>query len=963
MQTGGGIGDGVAPHHQVAAGLNDGVGGEYELPYVAVVGEAPVRDVDRSRTRVVEFHPIRIRPGMIDRGLVLGHEFVEQYGRRWRRGIGLARRSADGGAGLPIGGGVRVSVRIDHLQGIAVAVRGGRPAAPVVVVHGGDQPATGAVEGDALAAVAEVGREPACRGDPRITRVPCIGVGIGSQHQPFAGAQQGACAEGEFDAAKRDAPQVEGGRGEIGQLDEFVERAARGVVHDLRDAQRDAQGGMCESRLHQRAPARPLPRPRLDRDGIRQRHRPRVGARRSRYRSRPHHARVAAVERVVNRAARMAHAQLKPLRDPPAMLLKPGRLHRRQQALGRTLAQVDRQAVASPVQDRRIHIRNQCREFSLQFLEPIGDILSGKRASVIQMPLYAIGPQQLKLRAFLQSLVDACDGGLAGHARVVGAAPGQCEDIQGDRSSIDAHGPFCVPECEAPDPVRRLIPARAPIVVGPIPHGCVGIQQHVIDVIGEIQPLGDGGVIRWVRGIRGVSDVIEHGLEVVPVPIHDLAPKGFGHIPFGPSPQVLLKEILVYPFAWVVDGRQPRRTRVVPILAVDEYHRHGPMRGDLPHVVRQPPAEFVPDKGIALLIESASKDNPVEALDGGQREQRIGQAARTVVAPEVQSKRELAVRGEGSPVVIAALQANAAIDLEAVVVIRFDPLDGSRAFPGESVVQDVIHVDDAARPGEVCLIGDDRHDGDGADVRRHVEEVAVRGRLGREIIVLECGGAQEGGAVDGGGGREDGGGRPGFRAVGGEANDGPRGGARQDQIEGGGEEPAPYVHVDGLHHPHDGARAIGGAWGRGREVAEVPGGVRPVGDVVALLRVGSEAGGHYPRRIRRVQPEMFAGGVELEVGVPLPVDGAPALAGGEDHPILPGRQGCLRQRPEARDGRVVAERPAGQMDRFGPVVVDLDPILRLAVLVEEAARSQVGGEDLGDAQIVGGQGGIQGVPP
>ena len=92
-------------------------------------------------------------------------------------------------------------------------------------------------------------------------------------------------------------------------------------------------------------------------------------------------------------------------------------------------------------------------------------------------------------------------------------------------------------------------------------------------------------------------------------------------------------------------------------------------------------------------------------------------------------------------VVVAALQPDAALDLEAPVVLRFNPLHRGRALPRQAVFLDVpvagSDAHDAGGTPEMVLVGDDRQDGQRADFGRQVEQVTVGEGGGRQVVGLE----------------------------------------------------------------------------------------------------------------------------------------------------------------------------------------------------------------------------------
>ena len=197
----------------------------------------------------------------------------------------------------------------------------------------------------------------------------------------------------------------------------------------------------------------------------------------------------------------------------------------------------------------------------------------------------------------------------------------------------------------------------------------------------------------------------------------------------------------------------PRRTGVID--TVDEYHRERAVRRNRTHVVRETAMEFVADERIVLFVKSGTQHELIEAMDAGQRKERIVQTTCAVVAAKVEPERILARRRQAWALIIAALHADAALDLEARIVLGLNPFDGCFALPRDAVLGGVMIIsgavglpragvivaaadtEDAGGAVQIVGRGDEGEYRERADVFGEVEEVSVRTGFGREVIGLE----------------------------------------------------------------------------------------------------------------------------------------------------------------------------------------------------------------------------------
>ena len=127
-----------------------------------------------------------------------------------------------------------------------------------------------------------------------------------------------------------------------------------------------------------------------------------------------------------------------------------------------------------------------------------------------------------------------------------------------------------------------------------------------------------------------------------------------------------------------------------------------------------------------------------------------------------------------------------------------------------------------------------------------------------------------------------------------------------------------------------------------------------VGEVGDLGREdGSEFGGF--GAVWFDEGEVFAGGVEAEVGVELAAGGAAVFVGGPDDEVVAGVEGDGGEGPAGGEGGVVGEGPAFEIDWGGGGIVDFDPVAEIAVLV--GSDRVVVGHEFGDDGLGGGGGG------
>ena len=129
--------------------------------------------------------------------------------------------------------------------------------------------------------------------------------------------------------------------------------------------------------------------------------------------------------------------------------------------------------------------------------------------------------------------------------------------------------------------------------------------------------------------------------------------------------------------------------------------------------------------------------------------------------------------------------------------------------------------------------------------------------------------------------------------------------------------------------------------------------VDPVRNVVKLLGIfRSKLVGHgIPVRFH--QGQVFAVAVQFEIRMQFAPRVVPILARGKHQQVIVRSEHFRGERPLGRIALVVGQPPAIRVDRIVARVVNLDPVGRIAVLVQP--RADVGGHELADLQRVAGQ--------
>ena len=136
----------IAPNNKVTSCGDNGARCEDEFSGIAIVAQAPAIEVDRAGARIVEFHPIRVEPAIAHRRYIIRHDFVDEDWRRWCGSGRQTGRPIGRYAGAPVGGIVRVAVRIDDFNRVAATSSGSWPAASGLIIDRQDQNVMGIEE-------------------------------------------------------------------------------------------------------------------------------------------------------------------------------------------------------------------------------------------------------------------------------------------------------------------------------------------------------------------------------------------------------------------------------------------------------------------------------------------------------------------------------------------------------------------------------------------------------------------------------------------------------------------------------------------------------------------------------------------------------------------------------------------------------------------------------------------------
>ncbi len=153
------------------------------------------------------------------------------------------------------------------------------------------------------------------------------------------------------------------------------------------------------------------------------------------------------------------------------------------------------------------------------------------------------------------------------------------------------------------------------------------------------------------------------------------------------------------------------------MLAVDEEIGEGAHAGDLAHILVESAEQLVLDEGVVPVVVPGAQNDSRELLGVGLGKQRVFEPVRAILAAEVQSQANLAV---ARPVPVLALiagpnprasvDAQAAVDVEVLVVIERDPLRRNGAL--ETAVKHVVVAARARGGPDAAAVGapDDGHD-------------------------------------------------------------------------------------------------------------------------------------------------------------------------------------------------------------------------------------------------------------
>ncbi len=155
---------------------------------------------------------------------------------------------------------------------------------------------------------------------------------------------------------------------------------------------------------------------------------------------------------------------------------------------------------------------------------------------------------------------------------------------------------------------------------------------------------------------------------------------------------------------------------------------------------------------------------------------------------------------------------------------------------------------------------------------------------------------------------------------------------------------------------------IRGARSRSGQVAWEAGLGAAIGQIGSLGRVGRrQLRDGLAGRVRPEEAEVFAAGFQLEAGMQLTRSRRPVFSRGEDDEVFPRRQRSRGEGPHGRLGAVVGQGPAGELDRLGSQIAQLNPVRAVAIFISKA--SLVRCEQLVDNKLADRGIGVDGVVP
>ncbi len=268
--------------------------------------------------------------------------------------------------------------------------------------------------------------------------------------------------------------------------------------------------------------------------------------------------------------------------------------------------------------------------------------------------------------------------------------------VHAQRGSRGEHDVLAVPAVELETGARvRAVPRQPVVVPGPVPVARPHVDDHVVDIVGQVQQAGviapagsvDVQTLELLEGCEGRARLLaqrEHLVERGPITLFDGEARVFEHVPVVFLAAVVgAGEGTVRALAGVVES---------PVQAVDvEVHEHS-VRSRVARVVLEISHELVPrELGIRLVagpsvavVGARSQDDRVELLGRVLAKQGIPKLRRAVLALEPQAERMFpACAGLAE---VRALDLNAAVDLETLRAIGVDQFDRAGSLPGGIVV-------------------------------------------------------------------------------------------------------------------------------------------------------------------------------------------------------------------------------------------------------------------------------------
>ena len=271
--------------------------------------------------------------------------------------------------------------------------------------------------------------------------------------------------------------------------------------------------------------------------------------------------------------------------------------------------------------------------------------------------------------------------------------------------AIVAHRVLEIPHVELEPCAVRCAPASKPeILVRPIPIATPDIQQHVVQVILQIEVHRQRGIPCSYR-VQTLQGIEQRQVHRPANPLHELVPRvqiprlhiaGIHRIPLRGRPSIVCRrKVLVGPLAEVVHP---------PVKSI-QVHMHEPaVPSLLTHRSVQPPAKFIANE----LLGVSRRIPRIPIVRARPQDQRVKVPRRTHLPKEIvlQPTRSVFILehhpqgmlvGDIPTSKVTPLDSQPRVDLELGRPIRIDPFHRHRPFPRDSSILR-IGIDPPCRP-------------------------------------------------------------------------------------------------------------------------------------------------------------------------------------------------------------------------------------------------------------------------